>query len=389
MQGLYGKIQFLELMTYLRTCAVCCLAFCVSILTARVHAQDPNFSQFEMNPLYYNPAYAGSITDFRVGINYRNLWLNVPGIKFPGPLATYNFFADKQFNNALVGGVGAFVFQNYKGEGYLRHTAAGAIYAWRMPTESDYSLSFGAKVYYNQLRIDWDRLVFSDQVDPERGYLNTPSAFVPQNDGQRNYVDIDAGFTFGFNIFQNKPEEHKWTHELSFATAHLTRPDISLNNIKSRLPMKYTVMYHNSFPAFENKIYINPKFLFERQDDFLAYTYGFNIYIVNKHRFRNSYSQSYYTKPLYLGFYFRNPKMNDAKNTKSFIAVAGHTGSFGAKDTRYQVGVSYDFTIGGLNLATYGALEISATMIIATKDVNRKRNKYCPSFKGGPLGPIN
>lgn len=379
----------IKLLIYQRIKTIFYLITFYLLVISDSHAQDPNFSQFEMNPLYYNPAYTGNITDFRIGINYRNLWLNVPGIKFPGPLATYNFYADKQFNNALVGGVGAFMFQNYKGEGYLRHTATGISYAWRMPTETNYSLSFGTKVYYNQLKIDWDRLVFSDQVDPERGYLATSSSFVAQNDGKRTYLDIDAGVTFGFNILQSKPAEQKWTHEFSFAVAHLIRPDISLNDRESRLPMKYTLIYNTSFPAFANKIYINPKLLFEKQDDYLAYTYGFNIYIVKKQRFQNSYSRSYFTKPLYLGFYFRNPKMNDAKNTKSFIAAIGHTGSFGAKDTRYQVGVSYDFTVGGLNLATYGALEVSATMIIATKDANRKKNKYCPSFNGGPLGPMN
>ncbi len=364
-------------------------SFTLLLAPSHSRAQDPNFSQFEMNPLYFNPAYAGSITDLRIGLNYRNLWFNVPGNSFPGSLSAYNLYIDKQFNNALIGGLGVFAFQNFKGEGLLRHTAAGFVYAWRMPTQTDYSLSFGTKIYYNQLKIDWDRLVFSDQVDAELGYLNIPSAYTPQNDGKKNYLDIDAGVTFGFNIFQNKPDEQKWTHEFSFAVAHLIRPDVSLNGIESKLPMKYTLMYNTSFPALKNKVYLNPKFLFEKQDDFLAYTYGFNIYVVKKHRFKSSFTQSYFTKPLYLGVYFRNPKYNDLKNTKSFIVVVGHTGSFGVKDTRYQIGLSYDFTLGGLNLSTYGALELSATLVIATKDANRKKNRYCPKFNSGPLSPMN
>ena len=366
-----------------------CLISLISCLTSSLKAQDPNFSQFEMNPLYYNPAYTGSVTDLRFGINYRNLWLNVQGMKFPGPLSTYNFYGDKQMTNALVGGLGFFVLQNFKGEGFLRHTAAGFLYAWRMPTRSNnYSLSFGTKIYYNQLKIDWSRLVFSDQVDPERGYLNTPSAFVPQTEGKKSYLDIDAGVTFGFNIFQNKADEQKWTNEVGFAVAHLVRPDISLNQIESRLPIKYTVLYNTSLPISKNKFYINPKVLFEKQDDFLAYTYGFNIYVVSKHNYRSSYARSYFTKPLYLGFYFRNPKFNEMKNTKSLIFVAGHTGSFG-NDTRYQIGVSYDFTVGGLNLSTWGALEISATVVLATKNASKKYTRYCPSFRSAPLSPVN
>lgn len=361
----------------------------ISCLTSNISAQDPNFSQFEMNPLYYNPAYTGNVTDLRFGINYRNLWLNVPGVKFPGPLSTYHIYGDKQFTNALVGGAGFFVLQNFKGEGFIRHTAAGLLYSWRMPTDNNnFSLSFGTKVYYNQLRIDWSRLVFSDQVDPERGYLSTPSAFTPQTEGVRNYVDIDAGVTLGFNIFQRKPDEQKWSHEVSFAVAHLVRPDISLNEIESQLPMKYTLIYNTSFPLSKNKFYFNPKLLFEKQDDFLAYTYGFNIYVVTKHSFRSSYARTYYTKPLYLGLYFRNPKINDLKNTKSLIFVAGHTGTFG-NDTRYQLGVSYDFTMGGLNTSTWGALELSATIILVTKNANKRNNRFCPSFRSSPVSPIN
>ncbi len=353
---------------------------CWVLCLKSVQAQDPNFSQFEMNPLYYNPAYTGDKSDLRIGINYRNLWLNVPGTKFPGPLSTYNVYGDKQFRNALVGGLGFFVMQNIKGEGIVTHTSAGFLYSWHVPTQSkDFHLYFGTRIYYNQLRVDFSRLVFSDQVDPERGYLNTLSSFhqnLPSN-GVRHYIDIDAGMAMKWNLFNGK-----WSNELSFATAHLVKPDISLEGINTELPFKFNLIYNTSFPLLADKVYFNPKMIFEKQDDFSAYTYGFNIYVTKK------YGHQKYTQPLYLGFYFRNPKINEFKNTKSFVAVIGHTGVFGAKEHRYQLGVSYDFTIGGLSMSTYGALELSSTLILNTKSA-RKPNRVCPQFRGNPLGPIN
>ncbi len=56
--------------------------------------QDPNFSQYEVIKHYYNPAFTGDAKNIRAGFAYRNLWPNVPGISFPGPLSTYIAYMD-------------------------------------------------------------------------------------------------------------------------------------------------------------------------------------------------------------------------------------------------------------------------------------------------------
>ena len=40
-------------------------------------AQDPTFTQFYANPLYLNPAFAGTNQCARFGLNYRNEWPNL------------------------------------------------------------------------------------------------------------------------------------------------------------------------------------------------------------------------------------------------------------------------------------------------------------------------
>ncbi|MFT4523977.1 MAG: hypothetical protein ACI85F_000118, partial [Bacteroidia bacterium] len=42
-------------------------------------AQDPQFTQFYANPLYLNPAFAGSKRCPRVVMNYRNQWPAISG----------------------------------------------------------------------------------------------------------------------------------------------------------------------------------------------------------------------------------------------------------------------------------------------------------------------
>ena len=110
---------------------------------SNLSAQEFRFSQFDLNPIYMNPAYSGSQKDLRIGINYRNQWFNVPGRSLPGPLSSYNLVVDKSFGNVLVGGLSANIFQSFKGEGQYKHTHAGFNYSWHLPTKNeDFSMFF-------------------------------------------------------------------------------------------------------------------------------------------------------------------------------------------------------------------------------------------------------
>ena len=69
----------------------------------KVEAQDPEFSQFYANPLYLNPAFAGTARCPRVSLNYRNQW---PGIS--GTFITTSATYDQQVES-LYGGLGLMV----------------------------------------------------------------------------------------------------------------------------------------------------------------------------------------------------------------------------------------------------------------------------------------
>jgi hypothetical protein len=165
---------------------------CILILVGYyVSAQDPQFSQFGANPLYLNPASTGEVDGWRMGANYRNQWLRAPGKTFPGPLSTYNAWADFQLRNLVVGGLGFNLMQDMEGEGRLKYTTAGLFYSWHTPTGSEnFNLFFGTRLSYNFLTIDYSRLTFSDQLDPELGPV-LPTMFQPGQQGNVQYFDID------------------------------------------------------------------------------------------------------------------------------------------------------------------------------------------------------
>lgn len=348
-----------------------------------VFSQDLRFSQFDLNPLYLNPAYTGMSNDLRVGLNYRNHWINVPGKTIPGPLSSYNLSIDKRFGNVLVGGLGGFLHQSYKGEGFYKHTMSGFSYSWQMPLQtSDLQVLFGVMPSFNQLTIDWSRLIFSDQISADEGFLNTPSSFIPQIDGNRYYFDMNSGFLLKANLGR------KISTEFSYSLNHLPRPNISLNNLEERLPRKNSIFFSSSFKV-GNNFYVNPKILVEVQSPFMAYTTGFNIYVLNRYFHQN---QEFYAKPLYVGFYFQSTKFRDFLNTNSVIFNVGHSGNFGQSKNIYQVGLSYDFNVLGLNMSTFGSVEASFNLIFDTRTNKRNNNKRfrdCSQFKGNPLSPLN
>ncbi len=57
-------------------------------------AQDPQFTQFYANPIYLNPAFAGSNGCPRLAMNYRNEWPNLTG-----NYVTYSASYDQYFKN--------------------------------------------------------------------------------------------------------------------------------------------------------------------------------------------------------------------------------------------------------------------------------------------------
>ncbi|MEZ7930391.1 MAG: type IX secretion system membrane protein PorP/SprF, partial [Flavobacteriales bacterium] len=74
------------------------------ILSTSALAQDPEFSQFYSNPLYLNPAFAGSNNCPRVALNYRNQW---PAIS--GSFVTQSVSYDQRLGYNKGAGIGLLV----------------------------------------------------------------------------------------------------------------------------------------------------------------------------------------------------------------------------------------------------------------------------------------
>ena len=141
-----------------------------------VNAQDYAFSQFYANPLYLNPALAGSKVCPRFSLNYRNQW---PGLvsAFTTVSASYD-----QYFERLHGGIGAYVLTDRQGDhGALKTTHAAFMYSFRFQVSRTVYINAALQASLVNKNLDWSVLRFPDQIDPDFGFIFDTKAVPPDD----------------------------------------------------------------------------------------------------------------------------------------------------------------------------------------------------------------
>ncbi|MFZ5552428.1 MAG: type IX secretion system membrane protein PorP/SprF [Bacteroidota bacterium] len=324
-----------KLYTLLKITVVGCLSFAGGIETAT--AQDPEFTQFYANPLYLNPAFAGSARCPRIAMNYRNQWPSLSGT-YVTTSASYDQHVD-----GIYGGLGLLVTNDKAGEGTLNTTTISGIYSYQLKISRTFSIRAGVQATYFQKSLDWNKLTFGDMIDPRRGFVYQ-TGDVPRG-GTVGNVDFSAGI-LGFSEY----------FFAGFAAHHLTEPNESLITGNSPMPMKITGHAGAVIPLSNSKYSTNdsklsPNILYRSQGTFQQLNMGL-------------YMQK---GPLCGGVWYRN---KDA-----FIALVG------INTTNVKIGYSYDVTVSKLTNASGGSHEISFMVNFNCKPKKKSfRTISCPSF---------
>ncbi|MBE0654395.1 MAG: PorP/SprF family type IX secretion system membrane protein, partial [Bacteroidales bacterium] len=235
-----------------------------------LQAQDPQFSQFYNNSLYYNPATAGITQDLRFSSSYRNLWSNIPG-----DLSTYFISIDYQWSEKNMG-LGFLMLSDNEGLHHLRTQRMEFIYSYRL--QSKYRmLQFCMTAFSINFRdFKNNDFVFTDQLDPIYGVVQQ-SSFVQDEIEPVIYPDWNIGLVYRQNFIRRR-----MTPTIGFSASHIFRPNISFLNNEIRLPIKYvlhanmlTQVTINNDDVWKRKFaFINPGFVYEYQDPFQTFTIG-------------------------------------------------------------------------------------------------------------------
>ncbi|MFP4366981.1 MAG: type IX secretion system membrane protein PorP/SprF [Bacteroidales bacterium] len=313
-------------------------------------AQDPQFSQFYANPLYLAPSFAGLTDGSRISANYRNQWPQLPG-KF----TTYTFSYDHWFDN-YDSGAGILMMQDMAGSGNLRTTNIGVQYSYDFPLNNEWQMRPGVHFFYTERAIDFDKLVFNDQITPD-GRRPTTIEIPPLS--KRGGVD-----------FSTSALAYSEAYWFGFAVDHLLRPNHSLFEFEGDdasnafVPVKYSLFGGTKFSRSGRTIArleesVQLAFLYRQQGPFNQLDLG--LY--------------WYRNPLVVGAWFRGIPGLSSGGQDAVIFLLGY------KVDQFNIGYSFDFPISHLLGSTGGAHEISITYSWTSIRIPKKpRMVPCPEF---------
>jgi type IX secretion system PorP/SprF family membrane protein len=304
-----------------------------------VFAQDPTFTQFYANPLYLNPAFAGSNKCPRISMNYRNEWPNLSG-----NYVTYSASYDKYVKN-IKGGIGLLATYDQQGRGTISTSMIGLIYSYHLKVNRKFTLLFGARAAYYQKSLDVTKLTFGDMIDPRKGFIYNTGDIL-QNASRQFFNASIGALGFSKNFYTglalhhiNQPNESMITNGVSPQKMRITaHAGAIISLVKGARGTKSTTLM--------------PNIIFQYQQGFMEMNIGTYVKHGN----------------LTFGTWFRN---KDA-----FIL------SLGIQTKSFRVGYSYDITVSKLNNGTsYGSHEVSMGFNLSCGEKPTAfRSLSCPSF---------
>jgi type IX secretion system PorP/SprF family membrane protein len=324
-----------------------------------VHAQDVTFSQFLYSPSYYNPAATGIERGLLATINYRRALMYLPS-----RFETYAVGLDQSIHDTDIkgiGGVGLFVINNQEGEGSLNTLAFGIPISGRVDLSDNWVLQAGIAPVIYQKTINWDHLIFGDQLNPYYGIVLPQSEVTLQNAAPSiSFFDFDIGLwarwesdpSFQANVFND-------VFDIGISAQHVPEPNQSFFMEKSKLPTKYVLMARYSHSISDYRMVdskIQPVFMFESQGSMQDFVGGVN-----------------YARPGFnVGGFFRR-EQNSLLTFSELIFLTGVDVSLNS-DMLSSVRINYSVDVTMVNSKRKGNLSHEVSLIFHLPSLHRSKS---------------
>ena len=323
-------------------------ALCLFACT-NVFAQDPQFSQFYANPIYTNPAFAGSSTVGRIVANARNQWPSIAGTFRTGSVSF-----DEHYD-AINGGFGAIASYDEQGVGKLRTVTANAIYAYQIPITKYITIQAAIQAGFVQKSIDMSALNWFDQFEQQNGIVRDSKEPLANSNPTVSYPNFSAGMIVYSKYFY-----------AGLAAHNLTEPSQSLMGVKNgyiKQERRYTGHAGMVVPIIES-----------RNQSRVSNLYPNIVYM--QQGFASQVNLGCYLSrgQLVGGFYYRQITAG-ARNPDAFIVVLG------LRTQKVKIGYSYDATMSQANPGAPSSHEISLAFELKKRKYKKVvRPVRCPDF---------
>lgn len=318
-------------------------------------AQDVQFSQIYANPLYQNPAFAGSAHATRLTLHQRIQWPDLDA-----KYVTSFLSADHYFERSRSG-VGLMFLRDWQGARNISSSEVSGQYSYQLPVSHMFSIRAGLQGSYISRYINYNALTFPDQYT-SKGF-NHQLTNEDFGSDKVNFVDISAGLVFYSDEF--------W---IGFASHHINSPNQSFYGGISNLPTKIAFTGGYRFTVREK---FNPR---GEQINVLTVTPTFHYKLQEKSDQMDFGLYALYHQVI-LGAWYRGIPLKTYNtrlhNNESIAILAGY------KFNNLSISYSYDFTVSQLTRATtFGAHELNITYLFDWPPRKKKpmRRLPCPDF---------
>ncbi len=356
----------------------------------RVQAQDPMFSQFYANPLFLNPAMAGTNVCPRLAFNFRDQWPSMPGT-----FMTYAASYDEHFDK-IYGGIGVQFWGDRAGEGGILNTYnASAMYSFKVKVSKKFNMRFALQAAFQNKSLDWSKLTFGDMIDPRYGFVYSTNENIANYINHINTLDFSFGF-LGYtpHVYFGFAAKHIATLSLSgkttpysFLSGNADGNFYDMLKLTAHVGANFDLKRKSKKETSFGDISISPNFIYEHQLGFNYFSeglymkfYPFTVGVWCRHGLTYKYDEPMLDQN---GNVIFGPDsitpMTQKTNIYNSDAIIF---MFGLEYNMFKVAYSYDLTISRLASATTGGSHEVSVQILLPCPKKRKAIKdlKCPSF---------
>lgn len=357
-------------------------------LSVTGHAQDAFFNNFQTGKSYFNPSLVGTSGSLSLTAKHKRQW----NIVDPWFTSTYIGLEESLPCTFLDWGL-SILFDREGTAGFTTREGAFNI-AGTIPFKIGHhihNVKIGLSPRYSQKSIDYNSLVFSDQLDPKYGPTNSlggvnPTSFIPpDNSGLSNtFFSPSVGISLVSVWNAGKRNAHKVVTSFGAAITHVLNLSESFGNIESvqrlsaQIPARYSLFAEAEFRPIndsEDLLTITPVIFYHRQASLEYLEFGASVG---------------YNRNVQFGLYAQySPNGANQTSTNRLIGQFD-IGMLRLNSHRVDLGVNISTSLTGIQNARGNTMEVSftyhfnksVTCALAGKDsVPSIPNIVCPGDK--------